>query len=257
MGRLKTSSRGLPLLVIMSTLWILIVSMHCTEMPDIPPRFAYAGYRADLVFIEDFGADLTEWAIEGKGEAAITPDSQLTVSVTDEEHGMVIWMRQDAPETFQLEYEVEIPETPGLNTVMICAHGTQEKDILKTSSARTGKFSEYSQGDVRSYQISYHCYSPNGGHDPGSKIRKNPGHILLSRIIPDPCIENRRYLVDVFKIGNRILFFVDGTPVHDIRDRGGFGPTYRSGKIGFWVHGAVGKFKTTFDHIKVYRLIPE
>ena len=92
--------------------------------------------------------------------------------------------------------------------------------------------------------------TPEGEHHPGTKVRKNPGHMLLSRVVPDPCRENRPYLIEILKLGNRILFHVDGILIHDVRDKGGFGSAYDEGKIGFWVHGQGGTFKSTFDNIR-------
>ena len=141
-----------------------------------------------------------------------------------------------------------------MNSVIICAEKIKEENAFTKIPLPTENLYEIVQEKTRSYQISFHSYSPDGQHTPGSKLRKNPGHLLLSYAANDPCQENRRYLIDVAKTGNRIRFFVDGNIVHDARDKGGFGPIYKKGNIGFFVHGVRGVFTTTLAKIRLFKL---
>ena len=63
--------------------------------------------------------------------------------------------------------------------------------------------------------------------------------------------------MNVIKLGNRIQYYVDGELVHDIRDKGGFGPVYDQGKFGFILQGNPRRFSINFDKVRVYKLIPE
>jgi hypothetical protein len=245
------------LFLLLTGVSVMLCLGACSKQPDIPPRVSYPGYRAQLIFHEDFSQDLTSWAIDGLDESVAIQEGRLVMVEPPEGQGLAAWILRDFSGDFQLEYEVEIPETAGINTVILCAHGAEGQDVLADLPSRTGKLNDYIHGSIRSYHISYHCYGADGQHDPGSKIRKNPGHMLLSRGETDPCQENRRYLIDILKFGNRILFMVDGIVNQDIRDMGGFEPVYQSGKIGFWIHGAGGTFKTFIDNVRVYRLKPE
>lgn len=235
----------------------MILSFFGCAKQEVKPRMALPGYRSELLFQENFDEDLDQWSFEGKGEVAITEDGRLLVAVDTESEGVAVWTSQDFSGDFHLEYEVEIPETPGINLAILCARGTHGEDILSELPPRTGKLSEYTRGQIRNYHISYHCYTPDGQHVPGSRVRKNPGYLLLSSAKHDPCRENRPYFIDVVKIDNRIQFFVDGNLIHDVRDKGGFGPTYMNGKIGFWIHGSGTIFTTIFDKIRVFKLIPK
>ena len=210
---------NISVLSIICLTWILI---SCTKIPEIPPRFAYPGYEAKIAFHDDFSLGMENWIREGNGSATIT-DGRMLLESDLESEGLMAWIDRELPEDFQIEYEVQIPETAGINTVVLCAQGPDGQSIFKLPEPRMGRLHDYSESEIRSYHVSFHCYGTDGIHDPGSKIRKNPGHMLLSRVQPDPCMENRRYLIDILKIGNRILLYVDEGLVHDIRDRGGFG----------------------------------
>lgn len=221
------------------------------------PWMLYPGYKTIPVFGEDFDGDLREWFVEGEGEVVITEENRLLVAQGVEREGVVLWTKRDFSESFQLEYEVEIPDTQGMCIVVLCAQGVDGEDILTELPPRVGEFDEYVRGRIRGYSIAYHRYNADGSSIPGSRLRKNPGRLLLSHVDPDPCRENRHYFIDVVKIGGRIQFFVDGTLIHDVRDKGGFGPVYDDGKIGFQIWGMAGVFKIFLDNVRVFRLIPE
>jgi hypothetical protein len=223
---------------------------------DIKPRMLIPGYKTAFLFQDTFNENMNQWCVEGKGKFQITQDGRLKIQEEVGSQGVALWITKDFGDNIHLEYEIEIPETPGITTAILCAHGVNKKDILKDSSNRTGKLSDYIRGLIRSYHISIHCYTESGEHDPSCKIRKNPGHLLLSRVEPDPCAVNRKYLIDIIKLGSRIQLFVDGILVHDFRDKGGFGRPYLDGKIGFWFHGNPKIFKVYLDNVRVFKLIP-
>jgi|GEM_PF-967350 len=231
------------------------LSVRCTNH-DVQSRMPLPNYKTSLLFKESFNQDLKNWSFEGKGSIVIGEDGRLRVTEASGSDGVMIWITQDFSDDFQLEYEVEIPETPGMNIVFVCAQGTEGEDILTDLPPRTGNLQDYTRNRIRSYHISYHCYSKEGEHNSESKIRKNPGHMQLAQAQNDPCQENRLYYIDVIKTGNRIRFYVDGKLIHDVRDKGGFGPAAMKGKIGFWSHGLENRYTTIFDNIRIFKLIP-
>ncbi len=235
---------------------MILPFFRCTE-PEVKPRMVIPGYRSKLLFQEEFDGNLAHWSVEGKGKLEVTEDNRLLVTSTPESEGIAVWTVQDFSGDFHLEYEVELPETAGINLAFICARGIRDEDILKELPPRNGNLNEYTRGQIRNYHIAYHCYTPEGQHASGSRVRKNPGFMLLSSTDDDPCKENRPYFINIVKIDNRIQFFVDNQLIHDVRDKGGFGPTYMNGKIGFWVHGAENMFRTIFDSVRVFKLIPK
>jgi hypothetical protein len=140
--------------------------------------------------------------------------------------------------------------------VYFCAAAADGGSLDEQAPSPAGGFNAFMRTGLLSYQILVHAYETRTGTTAGTKLRKNPGNLLLSGSPVDPCRENRRYLVDLFKAGNRIRFFVDGISVHDVRDRGGFGPVYERGRFGFLLQGRAGAFRTALDDVRVYALVP-
>jgi len=236
---------------------LLLVISGCKKDKTPPSQLKVPGYSTRLHYEELFDLDLSNWQFEGSGSSTITPDGRLRLAEADSSEGLMAWLKVDFSGSFLLEYEVEIPDTNGVNIVFFCAETKDYGHLLKNYKARTGRQQDYCQSDIYSYQVAYHCYTPSGDHENSTHLRKNPGSLLLSREFPDPCRQNRFYLIDIVKTGNRIQFFVDKEKIHDLRDRGGYGAIYNKGKIGFWIHGTPRNFSTTLDNIRVYNLIPE
>jgi hypothetical protein len=234
----------------------VLFCMGCGK-PGQQPHVPVAGYKARLAFSDGFELGLTNWTAEGKGTMATGMDSTLTVSPAEDTVGVVIWSRPDLPENFQIEYEAFIPDTPGTHFVYFCAGRADRKTIGQGDALSPAAFNDYLKNQLNSYVIACHCYDRNGHPVSGSRLRKTPGNLLLAGNPTDPCRENRRYLIDVVKTGSRIQFFVDGTVVHDVRDRGGFGPVYEKGKMGLAVQGRGDAFRCIFKSVRVFGLEPQ
>ncbi len=219
------------------------------------PLVTDPAYRARLQFKEDFTDGLRNWYVAGKGDAEITGDSSLTLRLSPESNDLLLWSTQDHTGNFQLEYRITLPDTPGTHIVFLCAQGVRGDDVTRMQPPPASAFEQYVKDSVASYQISFHGYDPSGQHVSDSKVRKNPGNLLLGAEM-DPSRDNRDYVIDVLKIDNRIQCLVDGLPVHDLRDRGGFNAPYGSGKIGFYIHGRPGAFRAKIRHIRIFALTP-
>jgi hypothetical protein len=245
----------LPVFVLAS---ILIVN-SCTKKTYEVPWIDYSGYKAGIIFNDGFEEGLKNWYVEGDGKIDITETGQLCITNTSDSNGVMIWSRDDFSGNFLLEYEIEFLNAPGINILFLCAEELNGEDILKDLPPRSGYIDEYTIGQIRNYQLAYHCYDRDGNHYDRSRIRKNPGKMLLSHVGYDPCREDRKYYIDVVKISNRIQFYVDGNQklVHDVRDKGGFGPVYINGKIGFWIEGEKDIFSVLIDNIRIFKLIPQ
>jgi len=243
-------------LIFVSAIAALLFSF-CGEKEKVSPRLVHPGFRTKLLFEDHFNSDLDSWSSEGTGEATTTEDGWLCLSVYPNSDGMAIWLKQNLDNNFQIEYSIEISESSGLNIAMICAHGLNGEDILSDLSRRLGKQDAYTNGQIRSYDFSYHCISPSGIPLQESLLRKNPGGLLFSRADNDPCFHERIYFINITKLGNRIMVFVDDNLVHDIRDKGGFSPPYSKGKLGFWIGSTRNTSIISIDHIRIFELIPE
>lgn len=243
-------------LLFLFTMFVVII-ISCSSKSDVQPRMIISGYRAELLFADSFNTDLSQWKIEGEGTAQIISEGKLSLSLKEGSKGAAFWALPEFKGDIQLEYKITMPDSNGLFITILCAHGLEGEDIFTELPLRNGELHDYSRGQIRSYHISAHCFTVEGEHKPGSKIRKNPGHLLLARSNIDPCSENRSYYVDVVKIGSRIKFFVDDVLVHDYRDRAGFGPVYTEGRIGIWFTGNPEKFSIELNDFKVFKIISE
>jgi hypothetical protein len=237
----------------MSFVWIFISG--CGK-PEVQPRYLDPAYKTRLVFEDRFDRGIDSWTVMGKADAHITADSSLGLAVVSDTVGAAVWSKASFPENFQLEYEIFIRDTAGSHTVYFCVETAGGGKFPSDNPPSEDLFNDFIRNRITSYQILVHCYDRNGKALSGTKLRKNPDNLLLSGSPSDPCRDNRKYLLDVIKVGNRIQFFVDGSPVHDIRDRGGFGPVYTEGRIGFMVQGKAEAFGVLIDNVLVFKLIP-
>ena len=235
---------------------VVLCIPQCAKEESIFPKMSIPGYKTKLLFQDDFNSDLSQWHLEGLGKLEITTEEKLQISLQTGNQGIAIWALPDFSDDFQLEYEVFFSNSRGLLVTAVCARGLDGDDLLQGMPTREGQLIEYTRSGIGSYHISAHNYTPDGEHDPYSKLRKNPGHMMLSSQ-DDPCAIDRQYDINIIKLGNRIQYYVDGELIHDIRDKGGFGPVYDQGKFGFILQGNPRYFHVHLDNVHVFKLIPE
>lgn len=213
------------------------------------------GYKSELIF-EDVFDNLDQWRKEGSGTVTISADSQMVITDSAGSAGTAVWCLIDAEENFELEYETGFNDSSGLAILYLCTAGIQHEDMFTELPPRNGSMAEYANSPLRDYQISYHSFDA-GIHYNYTKIRKNPGGLLLSNIEEDPCIESRIYYINIIKISNRIQVYVDGQLIHDVKDKGAFGHSvYLDGKFGFWTQGWEKESTVTINHVRLFKLTP-
>jgi hypothetical protein len=234
---------------------ISIIAIKCGK-PQIKPIYADPAYKTKLLLEDRFDRGMDNWMMTGMGKAETTADSVLELAAVSDTVGAAVWSKASFPENFQLEYEIFIRDTAGTHTVYFCTEQADQGAFQPDNLPSPALFNDFIKNRINSYQILVHCYDRTGKFLAGTKLRKNPGNLLLSGSPMDPCRDNRKYLMDVMKVGSRIQLFVDGALVHDVRDRGGFGPVYAQGKIGFMVQGKAGAFRVLIDNVRVFELIP-
>ncbi|MBN1782269.1 DUF1961 family protein [bacterium] len=233
-----------------------IFILHCSKDPEQQPFLSYSGYDTRCIFTENFTGTSPKWRMEGAGHIQTGTDSTLTVRPVSDTLGTVIWLEKDIEGDFLLEYQVAFLDTSGMHILFISAAGNDGKDLFDLKLPRTGAYDTYTHGNVRNYQVSMHSYTNEGRHMPQSRMRKNPGSILLSHLGMDPCKSHRQYIIDFVKTGNRLQLYVDGVPVHDVKDKASRQNFYEDGKIGFWFQGKPGDFSVILSDIHIYKLIP-
>ena len=234
------------------------LGIQCSGIPNEPPRFQYPGFRTKCIFLENFDSvSDPQWQLEGAGTAEILEDSSLIVRPATDSLGIIVWTDQEFKGYYQLEYQLYLPDTMGLHILFVAATGLNGENIFEMERAQPGAYETYTDGQLKNYQLSMHSYDLQGKHHDHSRLRKNPGNLLLSHIPEDPCEAHRWYTIDFIKTGNRLRLYVDGKAFHDFRDKGDRKNQYDRGRIGFWFNGIADRFSARLKNIRVYKLIPD
>jgi len=239
------------------------VFLGCS-VENIQPLISIPGYKTVLQFSDSFDADLGSWVMEGSGYIEISEDNRLQTTLLPESPGVMVWLKRHFDIDFLLEYDIDLSlaeddidrsQTAGHCWIFFCATGLDNKDILKNAN-RSGTFESYTDSEIQSYHISYHCFNSDGVHISGNHVRKNPYNNLLSANEIDPCMENRKYTIHVAKTSDRIQFYVDGILIHDVRDGSNYKDIHKNGKIGFWFQGSEEETTLFLDNVRVFKLSP-
>lgn len=185
------------------------------ERQPLPPEALYYG-TAGQVIAEKFSEQLPK-ILNKEGNVA--------------GGHLVLWNKQVVlPESYLISYNFE-PKTPiGLGILFFSAEGIAEQDIFSAElNKRTGIFSQYTKGDINSYHISYWANNAAVGKRASCNLRKNPGFYNLASGV-DPSVAKldysqqemtlEKHRIELIKIKNRIIFFVNGIQVFDYVDQG-------------------------------------
>ena len=203
------------------------------EELDLTPR------RGRLIYRNEFAsfASCAGWRMEGPGVVEFA-GGELKMQPRDlnaPDAHFVYWCPEIFPADFLAEWTF-VPESRyGLAIVFFAARGVKGEPVLAPGLApRHGVFTQYTQGDVAAYHISYYANTPE---DPGrmtTNLRKNPGFCLLSNgPAPLQYGDNRPHRVRLLKERGHIVMTVDGRKIIDYNDNGGFGKVWRDGSFGF------------------------
>lgn len=226
--------------------------------PDARPAPGELLYRADF----DHPDSVSDWVMEGPGQVSFKQGWMEMLSPEEEGHH-VFWCPEDFPDRFIARWDAQnLDLEAGLVIVFFAATGLDGQDIFSPElPARDGTFTQYTEGELKSYHISYYA---NAAHNPGrghANLRKNNTFSLLQKgEVGIPTESTRQHEVTLIKEGARIRLYVDDrkvidytddTPVVDGVDTGG---SLNGGKIGFrqmkWTH-----FR--YNNFRVYSLSKE
>lgn len=173
------------------------------------------------------------WRLEGTGAATIE-NGRLVLQEDPDGVGVVLWTQSDWPENVELSFDLSFSNKRGIGVFFFAAQGAQGEDLFDTPTTRTGVYDEYIHGELNAYSFSLHRFFPDGKHNPGANLRRNPGFNLLNAASPDPVTEaDRDYHIRLRKVGGSIQLEVDGATIHDYVDEDPLG----AGKIGFRLRG--------------------
>lgn len=219
---------------------------------DYNQLFDPAPWRGQAVLQCDFSDSdaLRDWVMEGEGSAAV--ENQRLVLRADRKQHIVYWHKALLPDDLLIEYDFAPLADEGLCILFFCAAGSHGRDLFDPSLApRNGVFSQYTQGDIVAYHVSYYRNRP----DPSTicNLRKNPGMPLFGAgRDPIPPRPGGVHHLALLKQGNRIRFAINGQLVIDATDEEALlGPPLGAGRLAFrhmWPMAAA------YDNLVVYRL---
>lgn len=189
---------------------------------------------------------INNWQMEGPGKIDFK-DGWMQMHSPNEQMHHVFWCPEDFPDSFIAEWQVQNLKTDaGLVIVFFAATGVNGEDIFAPHLVkRDGTFTQYTEGDITSYHISYYAnaaHNPNRGH---ANLRKNNTFTLLQQGAEGIETESTRiHDIRLVKRAGFIQLYIDDRLVIDHLDQN---QPHQGGKIGFrqmkWTHFQYRDFK--------------
>jgi len=204
-----------------------------------PAAIDVASRRGELLYTSklDTADGITGWVMEGPGLASCEEGWMKMSSQRPRgpEGHIVHWCPETFPDRFLAEWEMKILSKTGLCIVFFAAAGPGGEDIFSPIlPQRTGIFTQYTQGGINCYHISYFANTPSAPGRITSNIRKNSGFYLVANGPPgiEPGSEGVHRL-RLVKDSGHLQLQVDDRGVIDYTDDGsGYSPPLGAGKIG-------------------------
>jgi hypothetical protein len=204
-----------------------------------PEKIDLERFRGDLLYScpMENGAQLNGWKMEGPGKWLVK-DKWLEMYSTKPESPaghIVFWCPENFPADFLAEWEIKLKSDYGLCIVFFCAKGREGEDIFDSKvPLRNGLFSDYINGAINCYHISYFANTPFNPGRVTCNMRKNHGFYLVSN---GPAIikggDHSVHKLALMKKGGRIVLSIDGLKAIEFKDHGKkYGPRLEDGKIG-------------------------
>jgi len=176
---------------------------------------------------------VADWIMEGPGKLTFESGWMQMYSPKEEMHH-VFWCPETFPTNFIAEWEVQNLKTDaGLVIVFFAATGVGGQGIFDSSlQKRDGTFKQYTEGDIRSYHISYYANAAHNKDRGHANLRKNNTFTLLQKGREGvPTSSTRIHKVRLKKVAGNINMWVDERLVISHKDEDK--PYLGGGKIGF------------------------
>jgi hypothetical protein len=201
---------------------------------------------ADVLFADDFSKGTDRWRLYGPCETSTSEKGLRRKNLRARNADSMIWTRPEFDGDFLFEFDFT-PHNGGRQPgglFAICGRPVKPGGDLSVSAGES--MDSYNFG-VFAYHFSIH--RGDTGLCNGRKV--GVGLDLLCRG-PDPAQETgRTYRVGVGKVGDQVLFLVDGKMLHNYYDAGTFSPPLTGGSAGIRNWGGL---DCTIGDVKVYRL---
>ncbi|WP_341939471.1 DUF1961 family protein [Marinimicrobium sp. C2-29] len=250
-----TSLAALLLLCLVAGCSMVSPRSEADRAVDVLPERGELLYRADF----DGPESVADWVMEGPGEITFE-QGWMEMHSPDEQGHHVFWCPEDFPDSFIARWDAQnLDDEAGLVIVFFAALGVDGQDIFSPDlPERDGTFTQYTEGEIKSYHISYYA---NAAHNPGrghANLRKNNTFSLLQKgEIGIPADSMQEHEITLVKEGDRIRLYIDDRKVIDytddtpVVDGVDTGSALGGGKIGFrqmkWTH-----FR--YKNLRVYAL---
>ena len=190
------------------------------------------------------------WVMEGPGVLEFS-EGWMEMRSPNEEMHHVLWCPETFPADFMAQWEMQnLHLDAGLCIVFFAATGLNGEDVMDASlPRRDGTFSQYNNGAIKNYHISYYAHNPKLPARAVARLRKNPGKHIVNEGPPGINVESdRAHKVTLIRNEGRIRLFVDDRPIIDWTDDGKVnGGALGSGKIALrqmqWTHFRYRNFK--------------
>lgn len=175
-----------------------------------------------------------DWVMEGPGVLKFS-GGWMEMYSPEKKWDHVLWCPKVLPADFIAEWDVKNLRDEGLAIVFFAATGDHGQSIFDPElPRRDGTFKYYNKGRIHCYHISYYADNPKLPDRGDSRLRKDPGAILLKKGAPGIAVGSHRvYRVHLEKNGGHITMSVDGRRILEATDDGVVhGPVYGAGNLG-------------------------
>lgn len=185
--------------------------------------------------------DVADWIMEGPGEVEFRNGWMRMYSPNKAMHH-VFWAPVKLPDSFIAQWQAQsLDPEAGLVIVFFAAKGVNGEHIFDPSlPERDGTFTQYTEGAIRSYHISYYAnaaHNPNRGH---ANLRKNNTFSLLQQgEVGIPADSTKVHNVRLVKQKAHVQMYIDERLVIDYTDNQSVidgtdtGPALTDGWLGF------------------------
>ena len=211
------------------------------------------GVKTDKLLYQspmDSAASVKDWVMEGPGHLKFA-DGWMEMRSPNEEMHHVYWCPETFPSDFMAQWEMQNQHLEaGLCIVFFAATSLEGEDVMDSSlPKRDGTFSQYNNGALNNYHISYYANNPKLPARAVARLRKNPGKNIVYEGPPGINVESdRSHKVTLIKNEAHIRLFIDDRLIIDWIDDGevNSGPL-GAGKIAMrqmqWTHFRYRNFK--------------
>lgn len=236
-------------------------------MPEIKAQAIFPQMERRQIYQNPLASesDIADFRLEGPARITFPEGRMRMESAADQSLGQkanyVLWCGGLFPADIEIRWKFRPLREPGLAMIFFAAAGRGGEDILAPSlRPRRGEYDSYHHGDINAYHISYFrrkWEEERSFHT--CNMRKSYGfHLVCQGADPIPSAEDvsRPYAMSIVKLGNEIVFQIDGLSIFhytDGRVDGEDSPALGGGRIGL---RQMAPLCAEYADLEAFRLVP-